>query len=159
MQIPPNFILKEASLADVEGIFKLLDGFAKERLLLFKSKEQIAEQISSFRVIAESNSESMILACAQLDIFTEYLAEVKSLAVDTAFQKHGLGRSLVENCEKEAKALNIKSIFALTYQVKFFEKLGFHLVDIESLPEKVFKECVVCPFYGACNENAMLKQL
>ena len=56
-------------------------------------------------------------------------------------------------------SMQIKTIFALTYQIKFFEKIGYHLVDIQSLPEKVFKECVVCPFYGACNENALIKRL
>jgi len=182
-----EFILKRASVDDVDAIFALLDFFALRKLLLPKTKDQLYRQIRDFRVIYKigakddeneiedcgqsqnglmnrSQVESDIknhslIACAHLDIFTNQLAEVKSLAVHEAFHGHGLGRMLVEDCGNEARSMQIKTIFALTYQIKFFEKIGYHLVDIQSLPEKVFKECVVCPFYGACNENALIKRL
>jgi amino-acid N-acetyltransferase len=175
-----EFILKRASVDDVDAIFALLDFFALRKLLLPKTKDQLYRQIRDFRVIYKieakddenvgngfvdrSQVESDIknrslVACAHLDIFTNQLAEVKSLAVHEAFHGYGLGRMLVEDCENEARGMQIKTIFALTYQIKFFEKIGYHLVDIQSLPEKVFKECVVCPFYGACNENALIKRL
>jgi amino-acid N-acetyltransferase len=173
-----EFILKRASVDDVDAIFALLDFFALRKLLLPKTKDQLYRQIRDFRVIYKigakdnENVENAVLqrsqddvnnrslvACAHLDIFTNQLAEVKSLAVHEAFHGQGLGRILVEDCENEARSMQIKTIFALTYQIKFFEKIGYHLVDIQSLPEKVFKECVVCPFYGACNENALIKRL
>ena len=155
-----EFILKRASVDDVDAIFVLLDFFALRKLLLPKTKDQLYRQIRDFRVIYKvENEHSSLIACAHLDIFTNQLAEVKSLAVNEAFHGYGLGRMLVEDCESEARSLQIKTIFALTYQVKFFEKIGYHLVDIQSLPEKIFKECVVCPFYGSCNENALIKRL
>ena len=150
------FTLRKASVDDVDSIYALLQYFAEKKLLLPKTKDQLFHQIRSFRVIQLAED---IIGSAQLDIFTSELAEVKSLAVHDNFHGHGLGRILVEDCEKEAISMRIKNIFALTYQVKFFEKLNYRLVDIQSLPEKVFKECVVCPFYGACNENALLKNL
>jgi amino-acid N-acetyltransferase len=173
-----EFVLKRASVDDVDAIFALLDFFALRKLLLPKTKDQLYRQIRDFRVIYklgakdDENAENgvvqrsrndvnnrSLVACAHLDIFTNQLAEVKSLAVHEDFHGHGLGRMLVEDCEGEARSMQIKTIFALTYQIKFFEKIGYHLVDIQSLPEKVFKECVVCPFYGACNENALIKRL
>jgi amino-acid N-acetyltransferase len=171
VQSSSEFILKRASVDDVDAIFALLDFFALRKLLLPKTKDQLYRQIRDFRVIYKiskdednENAENGVLqrsliACAHLDIFTNQLAEVKSLAVHEAFHGYGLGRMLVEDCENEARSMQIKTIFALTYQIKFFEKIGYHLVDIQSLPEKVFKECVVCPFYGACNENALIKRL
>ncbi|MFM7457204.1 MAG: GNAT family N-acetyltransferase [bacterium] len=204
MKSSSEFILKRASVDDVDAIFALLDFFALRKLLLPKTKDQLYRQIRDFRVIYKigvkddenaqnetaaqravsrlrrtndrnvlrvhkdhednENAENGVLqrsliACAHLDIFTNQLAEVKSLAVHEAFHGQGLGRMLVEDCENEARSMQIKTIFALTYQIKFFEKIGYHLVDIQSLPEKVFKECVVCPFYGACNENALIKRL
>jgi amino-acid N-acetyltransferase len=165
-----EFILKRASVDDVDAIFALLDFFALRKLLLPKTKDQLYRQIRDFRVIYETRTNDnenagnglvhrSLVACAHLDIFTNQLAEVKSLAVHEAFHGYGLGRMLVEDCENEARSMQIKTIFALTYQIKFFEKIGYHLVDIQSLPEKVFKECVVCPFYGSCNENALIKRL
>ena len=177
MKSSSEFILKRASVDDVDAIFALLDFFALRKLLLPKTKDQLYRQIRDFRVIykirtkddenavvqrshAENDIDNRsLVACAHLDIFTNQLAEVKSLAVHEDFHGHGLGRMLVEDCEDEARSMQIKTIFALTYQIKFFEKIGYHLVDIQSLPEKVFKECVVCPFYGACNENALIKRL
>jgi len=156
MNFGPPFTLRKASLEDVDAIYNLLQYFAERKLLLPKTKDQLFHQIRSFRVIYSANQ---LVGSAQLDIFTSELAEVKSLAVHEDFHCHGLGRLLVEDCEKEAMTMKVKNIFALTYQVKFFEKLNYRLVDIQSLPEKVFKECVVCPFYGACNENALLKNL
>ena len=34
---------------------------------------------------------------------------------------------------------------ALTYELRFFEKLGFELVAKEALPLKVWSDCVRCP--------------
>ena len=48
---------------------------------------------------------------------------------------------------------------ALTYVPGFFEKLGFRIVSMESLPEKVFGVCVICPKFDHCDEIAMVKSL
>ena len=110
-----------------------------------------------FRLIKDGAGE--LLACAHLDIFGENLAEVKSLAVHPDHHAKGLGRIIVEDCEAEAKALGITKVFALTYQDIFFHKIGYKTIDIKTLPEKVFSECVHCPFYENCNEIAVLKFL
>ena len=94
-----------------------------------------------------------------MDIFTPILAEIKSLAVAGDYQGQGLGRALVEDCEREARELGIKKVFVLTYQEEFFKKLGYIVVSRDSLPEKVYKECVKCAFYNDCNEIAMTKDL
>ena len=41
----------------------------------------------------------------------------------------------------------------------FFEKLLYREVNIKTLPEKVFKECVICPFFNECNEHALIKDI
>jgi amino-acid N-acetyltransferase len=77
--------------------------------------------------------------------------------VSKSGQGQGYGRRLVTDCEREAKERGIQKLFVLTYQQTFFEKLGYQVADIKTLPEKVFKECVICPFYDNCNEIAMIK--
>jgi len=48
--------------------------------------------------------------------------------------------------------------FTLTYQPGFFIKCGYAETAKESLPQKVWKECVHCPQYPYCNEIAFIKK-
>ena len=45
---------------------------------------------------------------------------------------------------------------SLTYEQRFFAKLGFEVVDKESLPLKVWTDCVKCPKNDNCDEIAMV---
>jgi amino-acid N-acetyltransferase len=48
---------------------------------------------------------------------------------------------------------------ALTYERRFFEKLGFQVVPKETLPLKVWSDCVRCPKNNDCDEIAVLRVL
>lgn len=64
------------------------------------------------------------------------LAEIRSLAVSSQYQKIGIGKNLVKQCLKEARTLGLKRVFALTYQPDFFKKLGFEDFDKAGLPQE-----------------------
>lgn len=87
------------------------------------------------------------------------LGEVRSLAVDPTFSHSGHGRVLVGSLEVEAKRLGLKRLMALTYVPVFFQKLGFEMTAMHTLPEKVFGVCVTCPKFNCCDEIAMVKSL
>src|SRR5436190_1668605 len=53
----------------------------------------------------------------------------------------------------------IVKLMSLTYEQKFFEKLGFVIVDKASLPLKVWSDCVRCPKRDGCDEIAMVREL
>ena len=48
---------------------------------------------------------------------------------------------------------------ALTYEQRFFEKMGFQVVPKETLPLKVWSDCVRCPKNNDCDEIAMVRVL
>ena len=48
---------------------------------------------------------------------------------------------------------------ALTYVPDFFARLGYGIVPMNTLPEKVFGVCVTCPKFRACDEIAVVKHL
>jgi len=48
---------------------------------------------------------------------------------------------------------------SLTYEQRFFEKLGFDVVSKDSLPLKVWSDCVRCPKREGCDEIAMVRVL
>jgi len=41
----------------------------------------------------------------------------------------------------------------------FFEKLGFYTVSKESLPHKVWGECINCVKFPSCDETAMQMEI
>jgi amino-acid N-acetyltransferase len=48
---------------------------------------------------------------------------------------------------------------SLTYEQAFFEKLGFEVVNKDTLPLKVWSDCVRCPKRDGCDEIAMVRTL
>ena len=65
----------------------------------------------------------------------------------------------MEACVSEARGLDIHRLFALTYQLPFFNALGFSVVEKEVLPQKVWVDCVHCPKFPDCDETAVLLEI
>jgi len=151
-----NTKVRWATVADATGIHDLLQHYAKLGRLLPRSTEEIVKRLGSF-LVSEQNS--TLAGCASLEVFTPELGEVRSLAVDPNFARLGHGRVLVEELEIEARRLGLQRLMALTYVPDFFDKLGFKITAMDTLPEKVFGVCVTCPMFNHCDETAMVKIL
>jgi amino-acid N-acetyltransferase len=87
------------------------------------------------------------------------LVEVRSLAVLPAYRSYGMGGLIVSELVEQARRRGFPTIFTLTRAVPFFERLGFVITDKERFPEKVWKDCVVCPLQQCCDETAMMVEL
>ena len=148
--------IRKARLKDASYIHELINEYAKTGVLLPRSLSSIYENIRDFFVAVEDDK--VVGVCA-LHIVWEDLAEIKSLAVVRDYTKRGIGKALVESCLKEAKDYGIKTVFVLTYQVEFFKKLGFNLIQKETLPHKIWGECINCSKFPSCDEIAMSKLL
>ncbi len=151
-----NITLRKAKVKDAKEIYHLINEFAKKGIMLPRSLQSIYEHIRDFFVIEKDKK---IIATCALCIFGEDLGEIRSLAVRENYHKMGLGTKLVKVCIKEAKELGLKKIFTLTYQVEFFKKLGFKVVDKETLPQKIWKDCLYCPKFPNCDETALIYDL
>lgn len=152
----PRSVERKAAMRDVPAMFRLINHWADQRQMLPKSLHALHAAVRDFWV-AEEDGE--VIGCCGLRIYTDDLAEVCSLAIAEGKQGRGLGQSLVRCCLDEARAMEIKRVFALTYQVRFFERLGFSVVSMDLLPEKVWRDCVSCPFLDNCNETAMILEI
>ncbi|WP_411376677.1 N-acetyltransferase [Desulfurobacterium thermolithotrophum] len=139
-------------MKDAERIQFLINEYAKQGLMLPRSINSIYEHIRDFWVYEESGE---ILGVCALTIFWNDLAEVRSLAVDPKHLKRGIGTALVKKTLEEAKEFGIGRVFTLTYQVKFFEKLGFKVINKNSLPHKIWRDCINCVKFPNCDETAM----
>jgi amino-acid N-acetyltransferase len=149
-------MIRKATVADVKKIQKLVNFYAKKERMLPRSLNELYENIRDFFVYAEGNK---IYGCCALHIDWEDLAEIKSLAVDSKRCGRGVGKKLLEECLKDAKKLQVRKIFALTYIPEFFEILGFGIVDKKELPHKIWSECIRCMYFPNCKEIAMMKEI
>lgn len=143
----------KAKITDVEIIHTLINYYADKGLMLARPRTMLYESLREFTV---ARDQGKVVAAGSLHIIWEDIAEVRALAVAPEYAKKGLGRMLVDMFIEEARELGIPRLFALTYQQAFFAKCGFQVVPKESLPQKVWKECINCPKFPKCEEIAMI---
>ena len=146
-------MIRTARMADVESILRLINNYANQGLMLPRSPFDIYRKLTAFCVC---EVDGKVIGCSHLSIVWKDLAEVASLAVDSEYKGKGYGRDLVEWQKTQAESLGIARLFTLTYQVGFFEKCGFHQIEKEQLPHKVFGDCLRCPKIDNCDEHALI---
>jgi amino-acid N-acetyltransferase len=149
-------MIRKAQIADIKNIQKLLMTFANRGDMLSRSLSELYESVRDFYVIEENG---VIQGAAALHIVWEDLAEVRSVAVLEDSGRKGIGSRLVQACITEAREIGLRRIFCLTYKPDFFGKHGFRLVDKAELPHKVWGDCIKCPKFPDCDENAMILDL
>ena len=147
--------VRPASAADVPAIFALLEPYAEEKVVLRRSQEDILNYIANF-VVAELDGK--VCGCGAARHFGNELYEIRSLVVDPAIQKKGVGRAIVGFFIGKMKnsGSNIWKLFALTMTPAFFVSLGFREVQKELFPEKIWADCLKCAKYHCCDETAVL---
>ncbi|PIW46692.1 MAG: GNAT family N-acetyltransferase [Zetaproteobacteria bacterium CG12_big_fil_rev_8_21_14_0_65_54_13] len=148
--------IRNAGVDDVEAIYALLQPFVVKNIILARDRDNIYQHLQEF-LVADYDGE--LCGVVAVHIYGENLAEVRSLVVSPAYQKHGIGRLLVEGCEQWLAALGVARVFALTYVTAFFERMGYAVVSRESLPHKVWTVCVHCARFADCDEVAVEKRL
>ncbi len=148
--------IREALVGDVPAMAEIINAFAGQQLMLPRSQFQFYQHVRDFAV---AEHEGEILGCGALQFVWSDLAEIRSLAVKRPWQGRGVGRCLVEHLLAQARHHGIRQIFCLTYQQGFFEELGFYVVSRESLPHKIWGDCLNCPKYPDCDEIAMMYDL
>jgi amino-acid N-acetyltransferase len=151
-----EFILRRAKIIDVPEIVKLINSYAAKGEMLARAHAQIYDALRDFVVIEENDK---IVGCGALHVVWSDFGEIRSLAIAEDRKNAGLGRRIVEFLIEDGKALEIPTIFTLTYKSGFFEKLGFTPIDKKDLPHKVWKDCINCPKFPDCDEMAFVISL
>ncbi len=148
-----NWMIRSAKISDAKEILRLVRFWADKWRLLPRSLNDIYERIRDFFIVER---EGRIIGAVSLAVVWEDIAEVRSLVVEDGHEGQGIGRELVEHCVETARVLGVKQLFALTYVPKFFVKLGFNEIDKQTLPHKIWSDCVRCHRFPDCDESAVL---
>jgi argininosuccinate lyase/amino-acid N-acetyltransferase len=148
--------VRQACIDDFEAICELVEYWARQGENLPRSRDAILEAIAVFGVAVVGEK---VIGCGSLTIYTPQLAEIRSLGIHPEFHGGGAGAKLVRHFTQQAAQLHIPKLFVLTRVPGFFEKLGFAIVDIATLPEKILKDCNQCPRQSCCDEIAMVLEV
>jgi amino-acid N-acetyltransferase len=148
--------VRKAVMHDIPPILELINGYAAIGIMLPRTEFELSEAIRDFTVVTRDDQ---LLGCGALHFYSPTIAEIRSLAVHQHAKTHGVGRRLVEALTEEARVYELDAVFAFTYVVEFFCKVGFHTIERGALPLKAWKDCVRCPKFQSCDEVAVLKVL
>ena len=156
-----NSAPRNSALQAVSGASRAQAG--KEQIL----RSEYSQEASVFQTERSQPHESQCLkeaeilaGFASLKIFNADLAEVRSLIVAPQFRRRGIARAIVNELLDEAKFYGLKSVFTLTYQKEFFERLGFTEIPKDELPaQKIWADCIKCKKFPVCNEIALIYTL
>jgi amino-acid N-acetyltransferase len=142
-----------ARVMDVKEIHKLIEYHANNKDMLHRSLSAIYENIQEFVVL---KNEGKIVGCGALHVSWENLAEIKALAVSDQYKQQGFGRKIFKILQENAKNLGVSRVFALSFKPKFFMKLGYEIIPKETLPQKIWNECINCHLFSECGEVPLL---
>lgn len=148
-----NFTVRQATLADVDSLMDMIEYWAKQGQNLPRKRNDIIRGIQTFAVCVKNDK---VVGCACLYVYDSGLAEIRSLGVSPVIQRQGQGRAIVNYLLKRASKMFIQRVFVLTRSPEFFSKVGFQKTVIETLPEKILKDCENCPKREKCDEVAYI---
>jgi amino-acid N-acetyltransferase len=145
---------REALLPDAEQVHALIAAYSGDGTLLPRTFAEVCENVRDF-VVLEDHGE--IIGCGALHLYGPHLAEIRSITVDPSRQGGGGGERLVRALLAQAHKHNVSSICLFTRIPEFFARMGFAMAQREDLPDKIHKDCCVCPRFHCCDEVAMVR--
>jgi len=144
--------VRKATDRDIDTIHEIIASYSEEGVLLARSLDDISNTLENFYV-AEVNN--FIAGVITFFDYGDHLKEVRSLAVRKNYLRRGIGSILLQRLIQDLTAANTPKIFVLTYTPAFFERNGFAVIDMETLPEKIWKDCIYCKNQDTCHETAL----
>lgn len=139
MSVAADITIRKATSHDVHAIRSLVSPYAVERILLEKEAVAYYESIQEFRIAEDADGN--VVGCGALHCMWEDIAEVRTLAVSPEVRGQGAGHKLLQQLLQDAVELGVSRVFCLTFEVAFFERNGFQVMEDQSAVDpEVFAE-------------------
>lgn len=145
---------RKAIVPDAQQIHDLIAVYSGDGTLLPRTLAEICENVRDFVVLEE---DGRIIGCGALHLYGPHLAEIRSITVAPWAQHKGGGGCLVKALLVEAQRHRVSCICLFTRSPQFFAPLGFQIAQRDDLPDKLYKDCCVCPRFHSCDEVAMVR--
>lgn len=141
-----KIVLRPARPADVRAIYELVRSYADRRILIAKDLIAYFEDVQEFTVAEEVSADTGgatdLVGCGALHVMWDDIAEVRTLAVRRDRLHHGIGAALLGELLERARALSLRRVFCLTFEVDFFAAHGFRPIQGAPVGMDVFAEMV-----------------
>jgi amino-acid N-acetyltransferase len=132
-------LVRRARTGDIRLIRDIVRPHAESRVLVSKDAVTYYEALQQFRV-AELDGE--VVGCGALHVMWEDLAEIRTLAVRPDATGHGVGGRILEALMDDARELGVQRLFCLTFEVGFFARHGFEVIEGQAVEPEVYAELV-----------------
>ncbi|MCL4289210.1 MAG: amino-acid N-acetyltransferase [Thermoleophilia bacterium] len=129
--------VRRARTADVAAIRSLVAGYETAGILLGKPLVSLYEDVQEFWV---ADAGGAVIGCGALHVMWEDLGELRTVAVDPAWRGRRIGSALVERLLATARALGLRRLFVLTFEVDFFARHGFRSIEGTPVDRDVYEE-------------------
>ncbi len=130
-------IVRPATPRDAPAIRDIVEPWANNKVILPKDLVGYYEAVPEF-MIAEQHGK--VIGCGALHILWEDLGEVRTLAVAEEYLKQGVGHGLLEALIQRARDYGLKRLFCLTFEIDFFARHGFEVIEGPVVSPEVFQE-------------------
>lgn len=151
-----DVIIRTATEGDARAIHALIGDYQREGHLLPREPSEVARHVSRFVV---ADAAGRVIACAELAPLSSSVAEVRSLVVARDVRRVGLAARLIGEVRRRAEAAGYHSICAFTHDARLFLRHDFSVVPHVWVPEKIAADCVACPLFRRCGQQAMVLPL
>jgi amino-acid N-acetyltransferase len=129
--------LRRARTTDVSVIRALVDAYSQNRILLSKATVTLYEDVQEFWVAEQGDT---VVGCGALHVLWDDLAEVRTLAADPSVRGQGVGHLLLEQLIATARELGVERLFCLTFEVEFFSRHGFEVIEGAPVDVDVYEQ-------------------
>ncbi|MDX1497072.1 MAG: amino-acid N-acetyltransferase [Salinisphaeraceae bacterium] len=129
----PFDCLRPAQVDDIAGIQGLIEPLQNEGALIPRGRERLELELPHFLVMER---DGLITACCALFPYPDHdLGELACVAVHPDYRKQGRAEELLEQVERQARAIGLKQLFALTtHSAHWFSEHHFEKASPEALP-------------------------
>ncbi len=117
-----NFTIRPARTTDILQLATFLAPFVEAERLLPRPQSELRQSYGQF-LIAEMTG--ALVGCVALEIYSQKLAELRSLAVAPQRRGQGIGQALVEACLARARAARVQEVLVVSSREGFFRQCGF----------------------------------
>ena len=148
--------IRIAEKNDASAICRILAPYARKKIVLPRTPEEISRHIHNFCVAEKSGR---IIGCCAFRDYGNTLFEIRSLAVSARNAGGGVGSKMVNFLKEKISEHGDVKVFALTTSAGFFHRLGFHTVEKDMFPQKIWSDCSKCPKLNDCDEEAVMIEL
>ena len=122
MSTDSPFHVRPATIEDRESALALIEEFVSRGKILPRTLEEVEHVLANGFVAIH---EGRVVGFVTLEIYSQKLAEIRSLVVDDRLQGQGIGRRLVETCVQRATQRGVLEVMAVTSSEDFFRTCGF----------------------------------